>query len=55
LKYLSKQDGDVVEEWLFDLAADPKEVTDLKTKRPADFARLKGLLTTWQKDVQHRR
>ena len=55
LKYLSRQDGQQVEEWLFDLATDPKEATDLKAGRPADFLRLKRLLTTWEKEVRHRR
>jgi N-acetylgalactosamine-6-sulfatase len=55
LKYLSRQDGEQVQEWLFDLAADPKEATDLKAERPADFQRLKRLLVAWEKEVQHRR
>jgi N-acetylgalactosamine-6-sulfatase len=55
LKYLSRQDGDEVQEWLFDLAADPKEANDLKPERPEDFQRLKRLLAAWEKEVRHKR
>ncbi|MFP4057772.1 MAG: sulfatase-like hydrolase/transferase [Candidatus Brocadiia bacterium] len=52
LKYLSRQDGGELHEWLFDLADDPAEQHDLKTQRPQDFRRLKQLLAEWQVEVQ---
>ena len=55
LKYLSRQDGDRLEEWLFDLARDPGEKADLLAARPAEAARLKSLLAAWEKDVRHAR
>ncbi|HUT34383.1 MAG TPA: sulfatase-like hydrolase/transferase [Planctomycetota bacterium] len=55
LKYLSRQDGEKLEEWLFDLEADPAEKNDLLAARPGDARRLKGLLGDWEKQVQHRR
>ncbi len=36
---------------LFDVAADLSETTDLAAARPADVARLRGLLRTWQREV----
>ena len=53
LKYLSKQDGAQLQEWLFDLAADPAEQTDLLAARPADAARLRALLRAWEGEVRH--
>ena len=44
LKYLSRQQGPAVEEWLFDLKSDPGEKTDLKDKRREDLRRLRSLL-----------
>jgi len=52
MKYVSRQDGDVLQEWLFDLAADPAEKNDLLAARPDEATRLKGLLTRWENDVR---
>jgi arylsulfatase A-like enzyme len=43
LKYLETEDG----EHLFDLAADPGELSDLRTERAADFERLKSAYAQW--------
>ncbi len=55
LKYLSKRDGDALQEWLFDLATDPGEKTDLLAAKPAEATRLKGLVAAWESEVRHRR
>ena len=55
LKYLSKQDGDQFQEWLFDLGKDPAEKNDLLAARPAEAKRLRGLLAAWERDVRHSR
>ncbi len=55
LKYLTRQDGDKIEQHLFDLAADPAEKTDLLAARPADADRLRSLLTKWEQEVKPRR
>jgi len=55
LKYLLRQDGERVQEWVFDLAADPSEQHDLLAARPADTRRLKGLLADWETEVRHSR
>lgn len=55
LKLLSRQDGAAVTEWLFDLAADPGEKTNLIADRPREARRLKSLLAAWEKQVQHTR
>jgi N-acetylgalactosamine-6-sulfatase len=55
LKLVSKQDGNSREEWLFDLASDIAEKTDLTASRPADAQRLKALLARWEEDVRPRR
>lgn len=52
LKYLSRQDGDRREEYLFDLTRDPGEENNLLESRPADLARLKKLLADWEKQVR---
>lgn len=52
LKYLSRRDGAEVEEHLFDLAADIGEKDDLKSRRPEDLERLKGLLARWEEEVR---
>jgi len=48
LKYVSRQDGKEIEEWLFDIAADRAEEHDLRSTRPGDVARLKKLLAEWE-------
>lgn len=55
LKYVSRQNGDAVEEWLFDIGRDPAETTNLLAERAADVARLKTKLAAWEKEVQPRR
>ena len=52
LKYVSRQDGEEVEEHLFDLANDPGEKKDLLTDRPEDVRRLKKLLAQWEAEVR---
>ncbi len=52
LKYVSRQDGDRLEEFLFDLAQDPGEANNLLVARPEAAQRLKKLLADWEKDVQ---
>jgi N-acetylgalactosamine-6-sulfatase len=52
LKYVSRQDGQRVEEFLFDLAADPGESRNLIDARPEDAQRLKRRLDGWHRDVQ---
>ena len=52
LKYVSFRDGDEFDEWLFNLARDPGEASDLFDVRPDDAARLKQLLAAWEQDVQ---
>jgi len=55
LKYVTRRDGEALEEWLFDLAADPAEKADLLARRPADARRLKALLAEWWKQVRPER
>jgi N-acetylgalactosamine-6-sulfatase len=52
LKYLSRQDGQKLQEWLFDLAADPAEKNDLLAERSDDAERLRRLLAEWQREVK---
>ncbi len=52
LKLVSKQDGDVREDWLFDLADDAAEKNDLLKSRAADARRLQDLLSRWEADVK---
>jgi arylsulfatase A-like enzyme len=52
LKYVSRHNGDRVQEHLFDLARDPAEKENLLTRRPDDVARLKRLLVAWEQEVR---
>jgi N-acetylgalactosamine-6-sulfatase len=52
LKYVSRQDGGQLQEYLFDLAADPGEKDDLLARRPDDVKRLKDLLAAWEREVR---
>ncbi|MGB2819605.1 MAG: sulfatase-like hydrolase/transferase [Phycisphaerae bacterium] len=54
-KYLSRQDGEKFDEWLFDLESDPDEKDDIIASRPAEAARLKRLLAEWEDEVRHTR
>lgn len=51
-KYVSRQDGDKLQEYVFNLAADPGEANDLIASRPRETRHLKELLERWQCDVQ---
>ena len=55
LKLVRRKQGDKVQQWLFDLAADIGEKNDLAAQRPADVERLARLLTAWENDVRPRR
>ena len=55
LKYLTRRDGDRLQEHLFDLVADPGEKNNLLDSRADDAARLKKLLADWERDVQPQR
>jgi N-acetylgalactosamine-6-sulfatase len=55
LKRIWKQDVDKMESWLFDLAKDPSERTNLLADRADDAARLQTLLADWERDVAPRR
>jgi arylsulfatase A-like enzyme len=53
LKYLTRSSGGrIVEEKLFDLAADPGETSDLLGARGEDARRLGALLNAWETDVK---
>ncbi|MFC0104375.1 sulfatase family protein [Sphingopyxis terrae] len=47
LKYLAMSGH----EFLFDVAADPREVANLKTVHPRDFTRLKAAFDRWDEDM----
>ena len=55
LKYVSLVDASHHEEYLFDLAHDTAEQTNLLTTRPADVTRLKQRLTAWEAEVRPER
>jgi N-acetylgalactosamine-6-sulfatase len=56
LKWIAKEDsGGPAEEWLFDLATDPTEMTDVKQTRTNDVKRLKSLVKHWEQDVRPER
>jgi N-acetylgalactosamine-6-sulfatase len=55
LKLVSRRQGDKTEEYLFDLARDLAEESNLLSARPEDAARLKRLLADWEREVQHHR
>lgn len=52
LKYVSRSDGDDVEEFLFDIPSDTGESNNIISRHPADAARLKGLLADWEHRVK---
>lgn len=52
LKLVEKREADVTQRWLYDLADDIDESDDLAESRPADFARLRGLVRDWEADVK---
>jgi N-acetylgalactosamine-6-sulfatase len=52
LKYVRKSESSGRDQWLFDLARDVGESTDLKAQRPGDADRLEQLLEAWEADVK---
>jgi len=52
MKFVRKQEGDSVETWLFDLAEDPGETTDLQTKNPTAARRLVDAIEQWEQEVR---
>jgi N-acetylgalactosamine-6-sulfatase len=55
LKYIRVQDGNEVEEYLFDLEQDPAEKINLFNERKEDVQKLKTLLADWEEKVKHNR
>lgn len=56
LKWIGREDrSSGTEEWLFDLAADPGEKTDLKLDDAASVAQLKTLVKDWEEEVKSER
>ncbi|MBI1355846.1 MAG: sulfatase-like hydrolase/transferase [Acidobacteria bacterium] len=55
LKFVSETNGAETNEYLFDLAADPSEKTDLRGDRPGELARLRGLYEEWEEEVRRNR
>jgi len=55
LKFVTRKDGDKLDEFLFDLNLEPQEKTNLLADRKADADRLKRLLANWETEVQPRR
>lgn len=55
LKYISRRDGDVTKEYLFNLESDPGEKTNLFEKRDSDVKKLTRLLADWEVEVRHTR
>lgn len=55
LKYVTKREGGVQEDWLFDLSNDHSETLDLKESRPDGLARLRGELLNWERKVRPER
>jgi arylsulfatase A-like enzyme len=49
LKYVSRRDGDQVEEYVFDLTQDPGEKHNVKDTLPEDTLRLQRQLTDWER------
>lgn len=56
LKWIGREDKEEgTEEWLFDLAADPGEKTDLKESRADGVAEFKALVKNWEAEVKAER
>jgi N-acetylgalactosamine-6-sulfatase len=55
LKFLSREDAGVRQEWLFNLQDDPGEKTDLLASQGAAASRLRALLAAWERDVRPER
>jgi N-acetylgalactosamine-6-sulfatase len=52
LKYVARKDGARKEEYLFEISRDPGEKNNLLAHRNEDAARLRRLVTAWEKEVQ---
>ncbi len=52
LKYVWRQDGDKLEEYLFDIPNDPSESTNLINTRPGEAQRLKQELLNWEQAMK---
>ena len=52
LKYVSRKDGEQVEEYLFDLANDPGEMRNLLSSRPGDARSLKQKIAEWENEMR---
>jgi hypothetical protein len=52
LKYVARKDGDRKEEYLFDLATDPAEKSNLLARRRAAVTHLRSTLPAWEREVQ---
>jgi hypothetical protein len=55
LKYIRLQNGNDINEYLFDLEKDPAEKNNLLSERVEDLQKLKSLLKDWEEKVQHNR
>jgi N-acetylgalactosamine-6-sulfatase len=55
LKFISLDNAGKVQEYLFDLAADPQERNNLVAAQAGTAARLRQLLQEWEKRVRHHR
>lgn len=51
LKYIRRQDAGEVDEWHFNLAADPAELHNLVSDRSHDAARFRRMLDRWEAEV----
>jgi arylsulfatase A len=52
LKLVSRQEGIRRQDWLFDLASDQAENTDLSASRAVETERLQKLLSRWEEEVK---
>jgi len=55
LKYICLQEGNDVNEYLFDLERDPAEKDNLFNKQKEDVRKLRKLLENWEEKVRHKR
>ena len=55
LKYICLQEGNDVNEYLFDLERDPAEKDNLFNKQKEDVRKLRTLLENWEEKVKHKR
>ncbi|NNE92793.1 MAG: sulfatase-like hydrolase/transferase [Verrucomicrobiales bacterium] len=51
LKYVRKQEGGRVEDWLFDLKADPGESNDILKQRSKDASDMRTKILKWEQEV----